>query len=456
MQAALADLLHDTAVLHRFADFIEEYCEEQERSQRYIDASGAFFRYAEKLARGIKQKHCRQVERAIRRGTLRIGVLRTNVLTLKSYLRLLHTFIKPAADAHTLSIPAPLIELASLQLQQVKGMRGSSVVALLTPHLMYFQRPHTDLKNQAAQAQTIIPQAIFPRKLGFIELPYSQGPGFFKNLAIYHEMGHFVYEELSATPRFKSAFGAIASAQRRSLDTVYRSAKDAKPRALAGRILESWTQEIFCDLLAVRLIGPAFSFALVEILELLGLLSPEERIKFNQEHPAPACRFAEQVNLLQKDGWWEAIASIEPSQKKLIGSLASVPQSDYLDEGPEGLMQPFLELIVPTVRKLVLRITKKPSESVDWFTQNRGDIEDCLRAGVIPHVRGNRTPDTTSIINIAFSFYLTSLSTLIAKFEKPTAQNDVEKHSVWTERIENWTRKAIEDAQIQARFKGVQ
>src|SRR2546430_5040580 len=35
-------------------------------------------------------------------------------------------------------------------------------------------------------------------------------------------------------------------------------------RTLDGaKILQNWTQEIFCDLFAIRLVGPAFSFALV-------------------------------------------------------------------------------------------------------------------------------------------------------------------------------------------------
>jgi len=262
-------------------------------------------------------------------------------------------------------------------------------------------------------------------------------------------MGHFVYEELSSTTRFKSAFAAIARARKRAAERVFPEAEDAKTRSIAERILESWIQEIFCDLLAIRMVGPAFSFALLEVLELLGLLSPEKRVKFNQEHPAPACRFGEQVKLLKKDGWWDAIADIQPSQKKLIESLANVPKLNYVDEAPKGLMEPFLDSIVPAVGALVKRITTKPSEAVERFTQSRRSIEDCLWAGVVPHERGSTKADPISIINAAFCFYLTSLPKLIVKFEGRKAQSSVEKHSLWTERLENWTRKAVEDSQIQ-------
>jgi hypothetical protein len=92
--------------LHRFVDFIEEYCKEQERSQNYVDASGVFFKYVENLASGIKQELGKEIERA-KRFPARLPILRSNIWTLKNYLRLLHALIKPAADAHTLTIPAP-------------------------------------------------------------------------------------------------------------------------------------------------------------------------------------------------------------------------------------------------------------------------------------------------------------------------------------------------------------
>ncbi len=137
-----------------------EYCKEQERSQRYIDASGDFFRYVEKLVHGVKLQLRDDVERASHFSpaiaSSRIATLRRNILTFKDYLRLLHTLIKPAADAHTLSIPAPLVNLARDHLHQIEGMKTAGVVVLLTPQLMYFQRPHSHVKWQAARAENLI------------------------------------------------------------------------------------------------------------------------------------------------------------------------------------------------------------------------------------------------------------------------------------------------------------
>jgi hypothetical protein len=458
MSAGLADLVHDAAVLHRFVDFIEEYCKEQERSQSYVDSSGLFFKYVEELAAGIKLELRSEVDRATR-FPVRLPVLRRNILTLKYYLRLLHTLIKPAADAHTLTIPAPLIDLASRQLQAVKGMKNSKVVILLTPEFMYFQRPHTHVKEQASLVETFIPQATFPPKLGFIELPYSQGPSFFTNLAIYHEIGHFVYEELSGVGSAHQDIIALRSVTARSLGRIFR---DQQVLALAIKIVENWTQEIFCDLFAIRLIGPAFSFALVEILGMLGFLSPKASVEFNSTHPASACRFAEHINMLTADSWMQAIEDIKPEQKKLLEKFAAIPRSNYTfyfddaEPGPRRLVDTFLDSVIPAIRKLVRELTPKTTAAVRRFGRMRRGIEECLKVGVVPRTTtSSSSPDPVSIINAAFCFYLVSLPDVIKQFEGPEADKAVDVYSKWTRRLEMWTMKAIEDSQIQERLRSV-
>ncbi len=112
-------------------------------------------------------------------------------------------------------------------------------------------------------------------------------------------------------------------------------------------------------------------------------------------------------------------------------------------------MNAFLDSIVPAIRTLVREITKEPTQAVRRFVKSRPRIEDCLRAGVVPHAKGSGNSDPVSVINSAFCFYLTSLPKLLKKYEKAEDRDNVEKHSHWTDLLEKWTMKAIEDSQIQ-------
>ena len=286
------------------------------------------------------------------------------------------------------------------------------------------------------------------------------GAKLFNNLAIYHEIGHFVYEELSTLPPPNPQIADLESVTNKALTKFASLQKDPQVRKLAEKIIESWTQEIFCDLLALRLIGPAFSFALVEILAMLNSLSPEARVSFSEEHPAPACRFAEHVRFLREDSsWWEAIAHIEPEQKKLLETLAGVSRAKYKVYAdalvPKVLIATFLDSIVPTIRELVARLVPEAASAAKKFVDTRKVIDDCLRVGVVPH-SNTSPPDPVSIINSAFCFYLTALPDVVTEFEGAAAENSVEIRSKWTKKLEDWTMKAIEDSQIRTQFERTQ
>jgi len=388
----------------------------------------------------------------------RVATLLRNIRTFKALLRMVHTLVKPTSDAHTLTIPAPLIKVACTQLERMEGMDGAKVVVLLTPQLMYFQRPHTNVKRLAVRVQRFIPEATFPPRLGFIELPYSQGPSLFTNLVIYHEIGHFVYEELSGQSNGTSPVDALESARTECLEAFPELQAEPDIRALAEEMVESWTQEIFCDLFALRLVGPAFTFALVEILAMLDSLSRKRTITFDQEHPAPACRFGEHVKLLREDGWWEKISHISPEQKMLVERLADIPSTDYkVDEGPEYLLAPFLDKVIPAVRALVRQVAPEAAPLAEKFAEERRTIEECLGVGVVPHTNPPTAAlNPVSIINSAFCFYLTSFPSVVTKFEGENVENNVEIRSKWTKKLEDWTMKAIEDSQVRTQFEGMQ
>lgn len=106
-----------------------------------------------------------------------------------------------------------------------------------------------------------------------------------------HEFGHAIYED------FRQKISAVFSDRLDLLKPVYRSYSDAlqtrigrdladpEIRSLTGTIVENWTQEIACDVIAFCLTGPASFFALSDILQFASA-----NFLFNTTHPPKILR----------------------------------------------------------------------------------------------------------------------------------------------------------------------
>ena len=81
-------------------------------------------------------------------------------------------------------------------------------------------------------------------------------------------MGHFVFQE----DVFRIAKDKIDDALDRMVSDIGRPLED-EVITLCRDLISGWTEEIFCDLFAICLIGPAFSFAFSQLLTASILMS---------------------------------------------------------------------------------------------------------------------------------------------------------------------------------------
>jgi hypothetical protein len=462
MQGSLDGLLHDAAAVYRLVEFIEHFCIEQRTSRSYVEATREFFKDTIRLAAQTKkylvdiasEAKTRMESGASQWNDVWFANERETLYTIKGSWNIIHRYLKPAADAHTLEVPVPLVQLAERQLHLLPKMRAALIAVLLTPELNYFQTSHTRLKTaiRALEDSTgISPEHARNGTLGFVELPFSQGPSFFTNLALYHELGHFAIEE-NYPDR-----DPLASRAEEALKDVYAAEFTNLPedeQAGARQWLRKWAEEIFCDLFAVRLIGPAFSLASIEMFSLIGFLTPENKTKFLPSHPAAACRFREQLEVLKDDHWWETIKALESDHVAQIAKLAETPEdqySIYIDRKKRASDQRALRAfraLLPHVRSLAKDLTSGRIEGQPCFTENRERIENCLSHGVVPsrlYTEQKLFPAyPIAIVNAAFCFYLKGLQKLISGLDGQDA-NKIDHRSHWTKRLEMWTIKAIED-----------
>jgi hypothetical protein len=433
MSSPQESLIHEAASLFRLVDSVDTFVAEHQSAYTYTEATEDFFRKIRELAMVTRQRVSEIVKRPAEKPA-EIQHQYNDLIIEKDRWKILHTFIKPASDAHTLALPVALVRLAEKHLHSVVGNAAADLVPLLTRDLMYYQvSTLRDLDD-----------------LLFLELPYSQGPSFFMNLTIYHELGHYVFESTSHAQPLKIDLSRVMEDSFNA--ELGKHMKTGSLRTFAREVLDAWTREIFCDLFAIRFLGPAFTFALVDFLSLLGLMGEGTEVTFDHEHPATSLRFKEQIEQLKRDGWWETIANIPSDHVRLIRNLASKTDYEFVfrHESIPGFIEAFRE-IVPHIHPLVEAITPDPRNVAKDFAQRRVDIQACFLHGVVPShllMQGNTdSPLPVSIINGAYIFYLTSMPDLMAKLIDQEPSN-LKQRCDLTAKLEGWTLKALEDHQL--------
>ena len=440
MPIARNSLIHEATSLYRLVDSIDRLVAEHEGSFAYSAANQRFFSEIRNYAAAAKKSVSRIVESASQTEEESASRYEGELIIQKGHWKTLHTYVKPATEAHTLNLPMPLIELAEGHIRNIPGMGESSVVILLTPALMYYQVPESQLSLD----------------LVFVEVPYSQGPGFFSNLTIYHEIGHHVFDRLAADDHLP--FKALAEAQERAFAEKLGQLPSPKNRDWIRGVLDAWTKEVFCDLFASRHLGPAYSFALIDFFSLISLMGPETEAAFDRDHPAPAMRFRELVRRLKEDGWWTVIADLPSEHVGLLNRLAGIEEYAFLygeNQMPDAFIGAF-EKVIEFIHALVIEITPYCGTAAEDFRMRRAHIENCFLHGVVPSqliLEGQAlSPLPVSMINAAYCFYLTRIPDLMERFEDRKASVLKDRRDS-IERLEAWAMKGIEDFQLYERLQ---
>jgi hypothetical protein len=282
-------------------------------------------------------------------------------------------------------------------------------------------------------------------------------------------MGHFAFQERAEADRIRPA---IANALRATIAGMTLGSRD--PEWCRDRVL-GWCEEIYCDLFALWLIGPCFSFSFIEIFALSRLVpsvSPTgDKVpgiamaaSFTDSHPAMAFRIGEQVRFLQRKelGWWDEIneKADEKDQPATSHYLTVMAEAEGLpkdafkfqSQSKPALSQVILETFLLAVGE-VSNVVKEafagvPSE-IGLFHDQRSVIEKYLSFGVVPSrlvfLDGTvQSPNVVSLLNAANLFYLERLDNLIDQIDRQRS-DCLECRARWTERIEMWTSKALED-----------
>jgi hypothetical protein len=454
MSDELEDIVRDVASLHQFIGSICKRRDETERTHRA--ATVTFLEYIRDLGENAQSFLQRFVQRVIETpddlGLARFE--RQGLTTIRDFWSSLHELVRPADDAHTLSIPVAFIEFLERPLSKISGLEACDLVISHTSVLNYFFHPRADLRYYAQRYEAIVGGSpAFPKKLALIEMPYSQGTSLFLNLVICHELGHFAFEELGLEERLS-----------RDIDSVLKTLVDYESMSEPSlswcrERLKYWSEEIYCDRFALGLIGPAYSFAYIELFDIIGTSDTDDVVEFYDTHPGDACRFKEHADQLRNGDWWSLLdENTRTSYVDLIKKLAAVPETSYVydsEEKPE-FAKPVLDAFLQLKPKVAALVADTLGNRLRRFrgTQDREEIDLVriyLSHGVVPSTlvqdRKERSPDAIALINAAYLFYLESLPELMQKIANQD-QNSLTHRSKWADRVEMWTLKALEDLSL--------
>lgn len=454
------EVRHDTASLHRFISSVCATCEHREGGRAYPPPSDDFLKYIRQLGDCTKS-FLESFPNSVPSGPT-YNFHRQKLWTLRSSWFELHQYVKPTTDAHTLSLPAPLIDGLLRRFRQLQGFAGTRFAVFHIEKLNYLQVVASGIRGIAQQIASVIPNApSFPPGLGLIGIPYSQASSVFLNCLIPHEMGHFAYGETVSIEM------ALAQGISEALTKAFAGSEPLAPWDMALLVdwLKSWAEEIFCDLFAIWVIGPCYSFAFIEIFDLTNVLNSSNGLntagtapylEFSQMHPALLFRIKQHLILLKKQGWWSQFDLTKSHYYRVLELSESVANSQFAFSagqtlGPRAL-EAFFE-IVPLVEQQIDTIMKSLSTGLVEYKKARHLVQQYLQNGVVPSTIPD--PDSTTklfpnlvtVLNAAYSLYLESLDTLISKIDQqdPLLIRDRQK---WTEKLEAWTLKAIEDHEL--------
>jgi len=334
-------------------------------------------------------------------------------------------------------------------MRTLPGLENTIIVVELEGFLNYLHRGQAHLREAIQQLEELLwPKELpaFLDGLGIVGLPYSQSNALFLNCLLYHELGHYVYGKLglqeSANRLLEPPIIRVFPSLGRS-DCNYLTEK-----------LHPWCEEIFCDLFAVRMIGPMYTFVYADLLGLLGALDPKDIPLFSPTHPSDSVRIREQLNLLKSTKWWDYLTQKQVPELSRMEPIAytELPAQPCRDDSVlERLPQlvNIFEEIMPGLRSLAEDVVGDRGAAREEFCQEYDDIHACLAHGLVPStvVPSDRPVfdhHLVALLNSAFFFDFGAIDQLfeMAEGKQPDSVAD---QAFLRRRVEEWTLKAAED-----------
>jgi len=462
-------ITHEAAALFRFVESIKAFCSSQSGFAAYYpEGSRDFLCYVEQLADCTKA-YLEACPKNVPSNHTEYRVYRQGLRTLRLAWHYVHRVVKPVADAHTLHLPASLIDSLQTRLRSIPHFAGSKLVILHIRELNYLQVFAGNIQRKLTEIADLVAfSKPFPQKLGLIGIPYSQAKSVFTNSLVAHEIGHFAFEAM----KYRDVFAPKITV---ALDTAIKPVIDKfqtdEARRMVPGAITSWFEELFCDLFAVALVGPCYSYAFTEIFDLSSHLDIDSKINlkfaapqllFNHSHPAHFYRLQKQAEMLSKLGWWSRIETSKCDSQTILARCRELPSSSFsfpFSGAPQKCFIEALDLLMAELISAVQECTSGLDHGLsDYESKLSNKVLECFVRGIVPSAIVNPTSGKpvglVTVLNVAYNIYLEHLHELLERIVGQNAMSAKDR-TWWTEKLEQWTLKALGDiALISAKATG--
>ena len=454
-------LVREASALYGFVDSVSAHCSRLPQSVAFTESSARFFQHIDQLAIATKRHLAAFPADNVETATEdEFHQTRDELVTIRRVWQELHQFIKPAVDADTLNQPGALVSALLNRAKKLPGFQDADFAIFHTDSFDYLQVNPTSIRAAVRELAFIVTAKEFPEGLGLIGIPSTQGSSLFLNCLVAHEIGEYVYAEKSLDNHLQPE---AEVALEEVLGQEYLKKSKTEKSSLIDTVL-GWGKELFCDLFAVYLVGPCYTFAYVELFDLPNLLDKSGAIatskvrppiRFYSLHPSHPFRVKYQADLLKRLDWWRYLRDMDSRSVRVLEALMELDDSDFVDADDierKMLVQAFFK-ILPEIAVKLGELVGALDTGVHEFGQLRKHVGNYLREGIVPSTitiedeQGHSQliiPGSIALLNCFTCFYLEHMESLMHRV-KDQDPDSAEQRVYWIRKLESWTSKALED-----------
>lgn len=470
-----AQVRNEGARILRLCKDLSEFILSGQARKTYLDETKDFLEYIKQSLKAIDEFVRQTINKEMAPPLTKVRLKGFDLI--REGLSWIYIFVKEAIDADTLSIPYSLIIFLNHTATELQKPKKVSLVVLGSSNLMYYKYNLKHLRNLTRHLESTVIKdyPVLPEDFGVLKFPYCAAQEVLVNCILFHEMGHYIYEKTNLEQQFLNDIESNLTKFVQD-NRVIEKLKPKDPELACnklfiyvGGLMSSWADEIFADIVAIRILGPAFHFACLVLEQILPTVIDRNR-NFSRTHPADDFRFKIHAKWLNKGIWDDIIRNRTPDvfdrlknceklefEKKDFGISCEPPlgeDKDLKEKLHTWMFEEFEKLVVKVEKEILSKTAGQ--EPISDFNKNKNESNDslitkALEHGVVPSTvydkkKQKRHPNPTTILNSGFFFYLGNMDSLLEKVE--SSDSDIDKRMNYEKRLNQWLAKAIEDWQI--------